>query len=425
MKRKHWIIAALIAIAAGLMLYICGSGPSGPDNATADEREKQSRLFNVFQFISGEKEESPAQEFDPSNINKYEISQANLIRDIIIEKNPVCVNEDFMVTVVAKNPNGPDEHLVYRIQNKLGNPVILRYTKAGRREFYVTVRDEGKHIDLKKVEVTVLDCPGRSAVTLTARLHKLKSETAQFEVINQEGLAGKCTYQWDFGDGNRATTDTGYAEHSYAARDQKTLQSSFLVKVKVTDSMQQTATGRTAVSFPNIHYLSRLMGSAILPVMYDHFPKVTESGIEVQATFKNIFDEPLTFDTADVELKPCSSSLSPEHRQLAASSVLDTATINPGASVQQAVRLSGSVLPPSTCNVTIHLKGYFAGNEEGGAKLYLDIPPRTKKDVDVQKDRVVEDNEMIRKLNKAAQILGKGRPITPADIEKLDREGKL
>ncbi len=427
MKKSYWIIIALVIIIAALLLVFSGSDPSrsSSDTSPESEQERQSQLLNIFQFMSEGKEDKPQQEFDPEKINTYEIKEANLIRDVTVEKDPVCTNEDFKVTVIAKNPNGPDEHLVYRIQNELGNPAILRYTKPGKRVFYVVVRDEGKHIDFEKVEVTVQECPGKPAVILDARLHNLEPETARFEVTSQKGLTGKCTYDWDFGDGNYMTTDTGYVEHNYAKREQTTLQSSFLVKVKVTDAQGQEATGRTTISFPNIHYLSKLMGNPVLPVTYNRFPRITDSGIEVTATIKNIFDEPVTFDSAELEMKPCDSTWSPEYRQLDASSILEVTTIPPRASTKQIILLDRSLLPPSTCNVLIHIKGPFGNNEEVSAKLYLDIPPTGKEDIDTQKDRVIDDKEMVDKLNRAAEILGKDRPITPSDIEKLEREGKL
>ena len=426
MKRKYLIIGIFIVIAVSLLFFFFwNDSPSTSDDPSAGDKEKLSQLHDIFQFMSPGKDSQPVQEFDPNKVNTYEIEEANIIKDVIVEKNPVCINEDFMVKVIARNPNGPDEHLVYRIQNKLGNPAILRYTKAGMKEFYVVVRDEGKHIDFKKVQITVRECPGKAAVVLYSRLHSLKPETAQFEVINQEGLVGKCTYEWDFGDHKRMKTVTGYTEHSYATRDQTTLQSSFLVKVKITDSLNQTASGRTTVSFPNIHYLSKLMGSAVLPVVYDNFPKITDNGIEVTATIKNIFEEPITFNSVEMEIKPCDSSLQSEYRQLPASSILAISTISPGTSVQQVLNINNSQLTLSTCNVNIQLKGFFSGKEEGIAKLYLNIPPKGKENIDPDKDKVIEDDEMIRKLNKAAEILGKDKPITPADIEKLEREGKI
>lgn len=426
MKKKYWIIGILIILTAGMLFYLCGSDDNAPgDDTNSDEKEKISQLHSLFQFMSADKENQPVQEFDPNNVNTYEIEQASIIKEVIVEKNPVCVNEDFLVRVIAKNPNGPDEHLVYRIQNKMGNPAILRFTKAGSKEFYVVVRDEGKHIDFKKVEITVRDCPGNASIILSGKLHPLKAETAEFEVISQEGLAGKCIYEWDFGDNKHKKTTTGYVEHSYATRDQTSLQSSFMVTVKITDSMNTTATARTTVSFPNIHYLSKLMGSAVLPVVYDPFPKVTMNDIQVDTIMKNIFEEPITFTSADLEIKPCNSSMVSDHLQLSATDIMNTATIAPGATIQQVLRIKGSLLPPYTCNVNINLQGKFASNEDGSAKLYLNIPPKSKDNIDPNRDKVIEDNEMIRKLNKAAEILGKDKPITPADINKLEREGKL
>jgi hypothetical protein len=83
------------------------------------------------------------------------------------------------------------------------------------------------------------------------------------------------------------------------------------------------------------------------------------------------------------------------------------------------------LLPKSTCNLTITLSGQYPGNREVYAKIYLNIPPQSKEDIDASRDKIITDDDMIEKLNKASKILGKDKPITPQDIQKLEREGKL
>jgi len=418
-------IYIIIGIIAAVMLIFIFLIHSNNDKLKNDDPSKNQSLLNIFQFMSQQEQSEQLPPVDPEKVETYEIEQANFIKDIILEKNPVCAGEDFKVTVIAKNPFGSDAHLVYRISNKLGNPAIMRFNKAGQREFYVTVRDEGKHIDMRKVQITVVECPDKPLVVLSARLHNLEPESAIFEVTSQKGLSGKCTYEWDFGDGTYATTQNGYITHSYASRDQKGLQSSFLVKVTVADANNITATGRNSISFPNVHYLSNLMGNPIIPVLYNKFPSIDSSTITVEVTMKNIFDEAVSFTNAVLECMPCNTEMSPDYKNINPDQLLESTYIAPRSTVKQLLKISRYLLPKSTCNLTITLSGQYPGNREVYAKIYLNIPPQSKEDIDASRDKIITDDDMIEKLNKASKILGKDKPITPQDIQKLEREGKL
>lgn len=421
MKRTYIILGIIIACIA-LFLLIRSVHNS---NQNTDTSQKTQSLLNIFQFMSTPESQDDIPPVDAEKVETYEIEQANFIKEVILEKNPVCAGEDFKVTVIAKNPYGPDAHLVYRIGNKLGNPAILRFTKAGLREFYVTVRDEGKHIDMRKIQINVVDCADKPIITLSARLHNLEPESAIFEVMLQKGLTGKCTYDWDFGDGKYATTQSGYVTHSYASRDQKGLQSSFIAQVKVTDANGISAIGRSSISFPNVHYLSNLMGNPVIPVIYNKFPYIDGTYITVEINIKNIFDEPIAFNTAVLECKPCNTALSPDYKSISSGEILESTFIAPRSSVKQLLKVPKSLLPKSTCNLNITLSGPYSNNREVYAKIFLNIPPQSKDDIDATRDKIITDDEMIEKLNKAAQILGKDKPITPQDIQKLEREGKL
>ncbi len=418
-------IYIIIGIIAAVMLIFIFLIHSNNDKLKNDDPSKNQSLLNIFQFMSQQEQSEELPPVDPEKVETYEIEQANFIKDIILEKNPVCAGEDFKVTVIAKNPFGSDAHLVYRISNKLGNPAIMRFNKAGQREFYVTVRDEGKHIDMRKVQITVVECPDKPLVVLSARLHNLEPESAIFEVTSQKGLSGKCTYEWDFGDGTYATTQNGYITHNYASRDQKGLQSSFLVKVTVADANNITATGRNSISFPNVHYLSNLMGNPIIPALYNKFPSIDSSTVTVEVTMKNIFDEAVSFNNAVLECMPCNTAMSPDYKNINPDQLLESTYIAPRSTVKQLLKISRYLLPKSTCNLTITLSGQYPGNREVYAKIYLNIPPQSKEDIDASRDKIITDDDMIEKLNKASKILGKDKPITPQDIQKLEREGKL
>ncbi|HXK65896.1 MAG TPA: hypothetical protein PK348_06490, partial [Spirochaetota bacterium] len=127
MKRTYIITGIIIFCIAAFVLILSVNKSNQQD----DTSSKTQSLLNVFQFMSAPEPQEEIPPVDPEKVETYEIEQANFIKEIILEKNPVCAGEDFKVTVIAKNPFGPDAHLVYRISNKLGNPAILRFTKAG------------------------------------------------------------------------------------------------------------------------------------------------------------------------------------------------------------------------------------------------------------------------------------------------------
>ena len=107
-----------------------------------------------------------------------------------------------------------------------------------------------------------------------------------------------------------------------------------------------------------------------------------------------------------------------------------SSTSIPAKSVaEDRIVLSQSALPKGTCNVVIKLMGKMTGDVTVTASIFLDIPPAAGENVgdkeEGKTDRVVTDKTMQEKLNKAAEILGKDRPITPDDIKRLEREGKI
>ncbi|TAL34499.1 MAG: hypothetical protein EPN93_12330 [Spirochaetes bacterium] len=422
MTRKNILIIAVAAVAIILGIILT----RGEKDPAEDKKSAKSKEYaGLLDFLTAPDNEPESKEVNPDEVPSYEIEEAKIIKDVIVEKDPVCSGEDFKVTVVAHNPNGPDKHLVYRIGDKMGNPAILRFTQPGTREFYVVARDEGKHIDHRVVQVQVQDCPGKPVVVLKARMHHTIPETGMFEVTSEKGLTGTCTYEWDFGDGKKTTTNTGYATHTYADRVQSELQSSYVISLKVTDSLNKAVDIRASLSFPNIHYISKLMGQPILPVTADKFATYAGGIYEVNATIKNIFESQVEFDEAELEIKPCDSSYSPTVRVVQARELMDTSLLAPLESLTQTIRMSKALLPPSSCNVTITFSGPFDKSTRVTAKVYVDIPPSSAKDIDTARDKTVTDKAMVEKLNKASRILGTGKPITPEDLDRLEKEGKL
>lgn len=415
------VIIGACVIALGIILYI-----KKPQNGSKTAAEiNDSGYINLFQFMSFSDEVKKQEEIDVSKFAAYEMEEANMIKRVILEKNPVCANEEVLVTVVAANPHGSDANLMYRISNKPGNPAILRFRRAGPREFFVVVRDNANHIDFRKVPIAVQECERQTYVILRASLSNLKQDVVEFEVTEQKGLTGKCEYSWNFGDGLYSTTQTGSISHSYARREQTQFQTTFTVSVAVTDAEKKHGTGRATVSLPNLHYISSVMGNPTVPMIYEQFPELKNSIYELPVAMKNIYDEDITFQTADIEYKPCDSSGMTETRRIDAGVLLANTVLPRRGTVDTILSFDKSQLPPFTCNLSIRLSGRMRGVTEVVANMHISIPPSGRDSVDEGRDAVVKDDEMINKLNRAAEILGRDRPITPDDIRRLEKEGKL
>ena len=146
---------------------------------------------------------------------------------------------------------------------------------------------------------------------------------------------------------------------------------------------------------------------------------------ELPVAMKNIYDEDITFQTADIEYKPCDSSGMTETRRIDAGVLLANTVLPRRGTVDTILSFDKSQLPPFTCNLSIRLSGRMRGVTEVVANMHISIPPSGRDSVDEGRDAVVKDDEMINKLNRAAEILGRDRPITPDDIRRLEKEGKL
>ncbi len=81
------------------------------------------------------------------------------------------------------------------------------------------------------------------------------------------------------------------------------------------------------------------------------------------------------------------------------------------------------MMPKSTCNVTIKLKGSTQSGTSVNATMYLTIPV-SNEDLKYKKHQVIDDPELDRKVQKAKKLLGKDF-VTVDELRTLEKEGKL
>lgn len=413
-KRHKWLLLVVgsVILIAGIIALRGGGKKEAPA-----ENEPQAALSfyqNLFSSIGGEN--TP----DPSKVPTFEVERVNFIKKVQV-KQTVCVGEDFEVKVTARDPEGRDKDLIYKVGTKVGNPVIYRYLAEGSHELVVTVRDF-KRIDTQTVTVKAIKCADRPIVYLRAGLHPMRPEEGEFEVLKAEGLSGKCTYVWDFGDGSSKTTSVGYATHNYFAREQTRFHSTFIVSVTVSDEKGQSATAKASIDFPNTQWISAQMGNASIPMSYNRFPVKRGDGYVVDVNMKNIYREQISFGEATVEYVPCDTSLQTESREYGAGALLSQTVLAPNETASATLTIARSIMPKSTCNVTVRLKGATQSGKQLATNMYLTIPA-TGEDLK-KKGVVIDDPELDRKVQKAKKILGKDF-VTTDELRTLEKEGKL
>ena len=415
-KHKWTLLAAGSVLLIGLILVLRGGGEKESALADKDPASAMNFYMNLFSSSDGKSD------IDPSKVDTFEVERRNFIRKVHLEKETVCAGDDFEVRVDARDPDGREKDLIFKVAEKVGNPVILKYYGEGTHDIVVTVRDYTR-IDTKTVTVNVVNCPDRPLVFMKATPHPMRPEEGEFEVVKMEGFTGKTSYLWDFGDGTTKKTETGYATHNYFARDQKRFHSTFTVKVTVTDEKNTSATARATIDFPNVQWISSQMGAATIPISYNRFPVNRDGAYTIDVNMKNIHNESLSFGDAEVEYVSCDSERPPEVRAYGAGALLSQTSIARNAVANSTLTLAGGMMPKSTCNVTIKLKGSTQSGKAVNAALYLTIPV-SNEDLKYKKHQVVEDPELDRKIQQAKKILGKDF-VTVDELRTLEKEGKL
>ncbi|HRZ28189.1 MAG TPA: PKD domain-containing protein [Spirochaetota bacterium] len=356
--------------------------------------------------------------------NTIRIEKTGFIKDVVLEKETACVDEDVEVYVEASNPAGADSNLYYQIGTEPGNPGIVRFSEQGAQTFNVIVKDfTGANIDTREVSLKIVECGERPVLSFSFGYSGANQEIIEFEITDREGLSGNCAYAWDFGDGKTLSTNRAFVSHDYRARKQDRYISSFSVQVVARDAKGKTARARQTVTIPNVHYVSNQMGHPSVPVRYDRFPEIKGNAYSVKVTMTNIYDEEIQFTNAKVKFNSCTPGSVATEEEAGISSLLKRSVIPPQGSIDETISIEDSLIPEDTCVVGIEFTGTLGSGKNVKASVYLDIPPRGD-NVPANAEKVMDD-AMIEKLNRAEKILGKGKPITPDDLEQLEREGML
>lgn len=218
-----------------------------------------------------------------------------IIDEVILEKQEVCEGEENLVTVRAHTADGTDEWLHYTIGAGNGPSVPIRRFREEEAERTITVF--GKNNVSATVQIppyTLKDCTIPRTAFIEYRM--MPNAPSEFELYARLVDLGAKTdgkpapaftpssYEWDFGDGETATTAGPVVTHSFEGRAQDTYTSFFLIKVTVHGSPGDPIMGRTSLQMFNPAFENlKFQGTVVLfTSMNPRFPKMDDRGMVTQ-----------------------------------------------------------------------------------------------------------------------------------------------
>lgn len=191
-----------------------------------------------------------------------------VIDGVDVDKREVCRNEEVIVSIRAHATDRAPEYLNYGVMGKpqlSGSRFPLHLTESlGYGWMNVFARGKKGAATIAAVPpVVVKDCdaPVEVVVDVTRpsdmpdRVRLTARALATTPASPPERQAFRAVkYQWDFGDGTRATSTEPEIEHSYESRRQHRSYSYFFVTVDALDDQGRSGRGSQSVRFVNLAF---------------------------------------------------------------------------------------------------------------------------------------------------------------------------
>jgi hypothetical protein len=445
--RKHNLLKLF---AVGLLLwavYLWGSRK--PDT---DEQVREPELQATSHSAARDRQDAASRtRAKPlhTGITMPSLRPADLIADVRVDKSRVCAGESFLVNIRGKPENAgsqlPIAELNFNIDGTFGSDIALTPRSPGIEQYTVVASNGVDKIQHRTFSVEVLpsdaqECVERAMVTLAVEHANTDPNLVVARVVAHHGLVEPIHYTWNFSDGDAAETAQPMVTHDYALRDQQRTLSSYLVIVDARDARGRHAEGRATVHLMNNHYRARLFGSRLVQAVYDHFPAVTASDYRVDATFRSFEPEPIVWERAKLVERRCLAGQRDQTHELSAAEFIGALRLQPQQATEVTLRVPKALVGEDTCAVALELTGDTVPPHSGQSLPNSPIklqPVMTRINLEIRAApsaeqggavslarRAVRDPELLKKLRRAAELLGSER-ITPAQLEALERDGKL
>lgn len=447
-RRKYKLLGTL---AVGLLLwavYLWGVKKPLADEHARDA-EPQATSLSAAHASKGEPTRNAAKPAQRA-MSMPALRSADLIADVQVDKSRVCSGESFLVNIRGKPENAssslPIAELNFNIGGKFGSAIALTPRAPGTEQYTVVASNGIDKIEHRTFNVEVLpsdapECAARAIVTLAVERAKSDPELVVARVVAHHGLVEPIHYTWSFGDGSgEETTTEPVATHGYALRDQTRTLSSYVVLVAARDARGRRADGRASMHLMNYHYKARMFGSRLVQAVYNHFPAATDGDYRADVAFRSFEPEPVVWQRAKLIERSCLAGQREQTHELSAAEVITALRLEPERASKATLRLPKALVGKDTCAVSLELTGDTVPPHSGQSlanspiklqpvlsRINLEIkaaPSTEQGGAPTLARQAVRDPAMLKKLRRATELLGSDR-ITPAQLEQLEREGKL
>ncbi|WP_224248201.1 PKD domain-containing protein [Hyalangium gracile] len=361
---------------------------------------------------------------------------APIIDEVTVEKTEVCEGEENLISVRAHTPDGTDPYLHYTIGGRQGPRVPVRSWIADDGETpKLQVQVFGKNNVVTTVDVppfTVKPCKPQRMALITTNLRANTWGEFDLEVKLIENPAPDNasfvpfqprSYEWSFGDGEKATTTVPYVTHSFESRKQDALFSNLLIEVKVHGNADEPVLGRTSVQLLNPAF-EDLATKGVVTLLVQFTPRFPELGsdgvVRQKVRLFHMRDRPVFIHNAYV-FKHLINPTGPTQQQVVdPSSLLGSSIIPPGRGLEFEVKLDTNK-DTNVFSVEHALEGKDSeGLPARGTFSVMRPPPRPTK----EKSDPVVDPMLKAKILAARKILN--RPyVTDEDLWALERQGRF
>ncbi len=299
------------------------------------------------------------------------LTRKRLIHDVVIEKNIVCAGEDFEVRVVLEEQDRPGSETVCRLGGKFGTSAVFNYFEPGDRAIDIYARDNQGNVDIRNLAISVIDCPEKTALLIKANQGDRIAEEIKFTIIGKKGIECPCAYEWNFGDGAGQNTTEESISHDFGKRNQDALSSTFIVSVKATGRDGKTAATRTSIALVNTKFVSKQVGFAVVPVIYDTRPEIANGAFSTRVKIKNIYDDAITFNEAELLLKSASTGKIVEQEIVSAGSIMKTTGVTSGEIAEEVITIPSKFIPDQGQVVQVTLLGAFPDTTSAKGMIFL------------------------------------------------------
>jgi hypothetical protein len=301
----------------------------------------------------------------------------SIMQSAIVSDSTPCAGRPFLVHVVAQHPVTPGAPVEVYIDGAPGRPQMLQFFAAApQRKISIYAITAERIEDRQEITVAVQNCP---QVTTTLELLHSRNpyhrDRVDFQAVLRRGRAR--AYQWTFGDGTTAVTQTPFVSHDFAPELTPAAKFSYF-NVTVTETASNLWSARR-IAVGSSFALSRSMGfvQADVRAGVNKLPQGFVVGLDIA----NHHTTAITLDRYIKQYLPCDNREPTRMQIVAAESVLgpSNAIVHPRGvkspgrltvarqgTVKTRLTLSLEDIPPETCGLGFNL----IGNSVDGKPVY-------------------------------------------------------